>query len=106
MPHASGTGRGAVRRFWLSNAGGATKMECIDHSLPNYIMRILLFIVLFCILWSVAWPVALLVLIASPLLLLIAIPLGLFGILISAVFALMEAILMLPARLLGYRSRC
>jgi hypothetical protein len=69
-------------------------------------MRLLLVIVLFCILWSVAWPLALVVLVASPLLLLIAIPLGLFGILISAVFALVEAVLMMPARLLGYRSRC
>jgi hypothetical protein len=69
-------------------------------------MRLLLFIVLFCILWSVAWPLAIVVLVASPFLLLLAIPLGLFGILISAVFALVEAIVFLPARMLGYRSRC
>lgn len=49
------------------------------------------------------WPVALLALVLYPLVWLLLLPLRLIGISVEAVFALLRAILMLPARVLGYR---
>jgi hypothetical protein len=50
------------------------------------------------------WPVALLALVLWPLAWLISLPFRLVGITFEAVFALLRAILMLPARLLGHRQ--
>ncbi len=47
------------------------------------------------------WPLALLALVLYPLFWLLSIPFRLIGITFEAVFALLKAILMLPARLLG-----
>ena len=49
------------------------------------------------------WPLALLALVLWPLVWLISLPLRLIGITFEAVFALLRAILFLPARLLGGR---
>jgi hypothetical protein len=69
-------------------------------------MRLLILLVLWCLLWVFAWPLALLVLIASPIVLLLAIPFGIIGLVLAAMLALAEALFMAPARILGYRSRC
>ncbi len=66
-------------------------------------MRLLLFLIGFCLLLLLWWPLALLVLVLFPLIWLISLPLRLVGITIEAVFALLRAILFLPARILGYR---
>jgi hypothetical protein len=50
------------------------------------------------------WPVAVLALVLWPLAWLISLPFRLLGITFDAVFALLRAILMLPARLLGHRQ--
>jgi len=50
------------------------------------------------------WPVALLALVLWPLAWLISLPFRLLGITFDALFALLRAILMLPARLLGHRQ--
>lgn len=50
-----------------------------------------------------AWPLALLVLVLWPLLWLLALPFRALGIAVDALFALLRAVLMLPARLLGWR---
>lgn len=47
------------------------------------------------------WPVALLALVLYPLVWLLVLPFRLIGISVDAVFALLRAILMLPARVLG-----
>ena len=47
------------------------------------------------------WPLALLALVLYPIVWLFSIPFRLIGITFEAVFALLKAILMLPARLLG-----
>jgi hypothetical protein len=56
------------------------------------------------LLWSLllvlCWPLALLVLLLWPFLWLLALPFRLIGIAVESVFALLFAILMLPARLL------
>ena len=64
----------------------------------------LVFFILWCILFVLCWPLALLALVLAPLVWLITLPLRLIGFTVSALFALFAAVLMLPARLLGYRG--
>ena len=66
-------------------------------------MRTLLSVVLWCLLFVVCWPLALLALVLWPIVWLISLPLRLLGIAVDAVFALLRAVLYLPARVLGYR---
>ena len=56
------------------------------------------------ILFVLSWPLALLALFLAPIVWLISLPFRLIGITFGAVFALIKAILMLPARILGYRG--
>jgi hypothetical protein len=51
-----------------------------------------------------SWPLALAVLVLLPLVWLIALPFRLAGLCVGAAFALLKAILFLPARLLGHRG--
>ena len=67
-------------------------------------MNVLAFVVGWCILLVLAWPVALLVLLLAPIVWLLSLPFRLVGLCISATFALLKALLFLPARLLGYRG--
>ena len=55
---------------------------------------------LWCILFVLCWPLALLALVAYPFVWLISIPFRMVGITLHGVFALLAAILLLPARLL------
>jgi len=56
--------------------------------------------VLWLLLLVVCWPLALLALVLYPIIWLIALPFRLVGITVGAVFALLTAILLLPARVL------
>jgi hypothetical protein len=67
-------------------------------------MKVLILFVGWCILFVLCWPVALLALIVLPIVWLVSLPLRLIGITINALFALVRAVLFLPARLLGYRE--
>ena len=67
-------------------------------------MKVLIFFVGWCLLFVLSWPVALLALLLAPLVWLLSLPLRLIGITVGAVFALLGAVLMLPARLLGWRA--
>ena len=67
-------------------------------------MKALILFVGWCILFVLAWPVALLALVLFPLVWLIALPFRLLGIAVEGVFALMKALLFLPARILGHRG--
>ena len=62
-------------------------------------------LVVWLILLVVCWPLALLALILWPLFWLLSLPFRLIGITFEAVFALLRAILFLPARLLGGNPR-
>ncbi len=64
-------------------------------------MKVLLFFIGWCLLFVLCWPVALLALVLAPLVWLVSLPFRLVGITIDAVFELLRAVLMLPARLLG-----
>ncbi len=55
---------------------------------------------LWCILLVICWPLALLALIAYPFVWLLLLPFRLVGITVEGVFALLKAILLLPARVL------
>jgi len=66
-------------------------------------MKALVLFVCWCILFVLCWPVALLALILLPVIWLVSLPLRLIGITVGASFALISAILTLPARLLGWR---
>ena len=60
---------------------------------------------LWCILLVVCWPIALLALVIYPFVWLLLLPFRLLGIAVQGVFALLRAILFLPARVLGYKGR-
>jgi len=60
---------------------------------------------LWCLLFVVCWPLALLALVLWPVIWLVSLPFRLVGITLEAVFALLRAVLLLPARLLGFRDR-
>jgi hypothetical protein len=66
-------------------------------------MSTLLALTGWCLLFVLCWPLALLALLLWPLAWLLSLPLRLVGITLEAVFALIKAALMLPARLLGAR---
>ena len=68
-------------------------------------MKALVLFVGWCILFVLCWPLAVLALIVFPFIWLVSLPLRLVGITLEAVFALLRALLFLPARLLGWR-RC
>ena len=67
-------------------------------------MRFLLILIAWFILVMLSWPLALLVLVLFPVVWLIALPFRLAGVCVSALFALVKAVLFLPARVLGYRG--
>lgn len=67
-------------------------------------MNALILFVGWCILFVLAWPVALLALFLFPIVWLLTLPLRLIGITVGAVFALLRALLFLPARIFGYRG--
>jgi hypothetical protein len=54
-----------------------------------------------CLLLVVCWPLALLALVLWPLVWLLSLPLRFVGLTFAAAFALLQAVLWLPARLLG-----
>lgn len=67
-------------------------------------MKTLLVLVCWCLLFVFAWPLALLALVLWPVVWLLSLPFRALGIALDAVFALLRAVLFLPARLLGYRD--
>ncbi len=64
-------------------------------------MKTLFALGVWCLLFVLCWPLAILALIAWPFVWLISLPFRLAGVTLSAVFAFLSAVLMLPARLLG-----
>jgi hypothetical protein len=57
------------------------------------------------ILFVLCWPLAILALLLWPMIWLISLPFRLIGITFKALFALLKAILFLPARILGQRPK-
>jgi hypothetical protein len=67
-------------------------------------MKLLILLVGWCILLALCWPLALLVLVLAPVVWLLALPFRLVGVCVAAMFAVLRALLFLPARLLGHRA--
>ena len=67
-------------------------------------MKTLMVIVCWSLLFFLCWPLALLALLLWPLVWLVSLPFRLLAISFEAIFALLRAVLFLPARLLGHRS--
>jgi hypothetical protein len=67
-------------------------------------VKSLLVIIGWCLLFVLCWPLAILAIVLWPLLWLLSLPFRLVGITFEALFALLRAILFLPARILGYRE--
>jgi len=61
----------------------------------------LLAVVAWCLLLVVSWPLAVAALVLWPIVWLVSLPLRLVGIALAALFALLRAVMLLPARLLG-----
>lgn len=61
-------------------------------------------VLLWCLLFLLCWPLALLALLLWPLVWLISLPFRLLGIAVEGVFALLRAVILLPARVLGGRG--
>ena len=68
-------------------------------------MKTLLTLIAWCLLLVVCWPMALLVIVLLPFAWLLSLPFRLVGIVFEALFAVIRALLFLPARLLGYTGR-
>ena len=66
-------------------------------------MKALILFVGWVLLFVMCWPVALLALILFPIVWLLSLPLRLLGISVEAVFALIKSLLLLPARVLGWK---
>jgi hypothetical protein len=75
-----------------------------DGLLGDAAVRSLLLIICWCLLFVACWPLALLAIVLWPLLWLLSVPFRLVGITFEALFALLRAVLFLPARILGYRD--
>lgn len=67
-------------------------------------MKTALWLVGWCLLFVLCWPLALLALVLWPLVWLVSLPFRVVGIAFDAVFALLRAVLFLPARVLASRG--
>jgi hypothetical protein len=67
-------------------------------------VKALLAIVGWCLLLVLCWPLAVLVIVLWPLLWLLSLPFRVVAIIVDAMFALLRALLFLPARLFGDRG--
>ena len=67
-------------------------------------MKALLVIVGWSLLLVLCWPLAVLAIVLWPLVWLLSLPFRVIGITFEALFALLRAVLFLPARLLGHRD--
>ena len=65
-------------------------------------MSTLLAVLAWCLLFVVSWPLAVAALVLWPVVWLVSLPLRLVGIALAALFALLRAVLFLPARPLGH----
>ena len=66
-------------------------------------MKTLIALSAWCMLLVLCWPLALLALVLWPIAWLLSLPFRLLGITFSALFAFLSALLMLPARVLGWK---
>jgi ABC-type multidrug transport system fused ATPase/permease subunit len=76
----------------------------ITLSPADAVMKVLLLFIAGCVLFVLSWPIALLALIAAPIVWVLSLPLRLIGVCVESILALLRAVLLLPARVLGHRG--
>jgi hypothetical protein len=67
-------------------------------------MKVLLLYIAPCVLFVLSWPIALVALIAAPIAWLLTLPLRVIGVCVESILALLRAVMLLPARVLGHRE--
>ncbi|PTY08332.1 hypothetical protein DB347_01745 [Opitutaceae bacterium EW11] len=67
-------------------------------------MKLLIALILWALLLALCWPLALLLLLAWPFLWLLSIPFRIVGAVMHGILAFITTLLLLPARMLGYRG--
>jgi hypothetical protein len=67
-------------------------------------MRTLFTLGVWCLLFVLCWPLAVLALVLWPIVWLLSLPFRIVGITFEALFAVLRAVLFLPARILGHRG--
>jgi hypothetical protein len=67
-------------------------------------MKVLLLFIAWCVLLTLSWPIALIALIAAPIVWILSLPLRVIGVCVESILALLRAVLLLPARVLGHRG--
>ena len=67
-------------------------------------MKVLLLFIAWCVLFALSWPIALVALMAIPIVWVLSLPLRLIGVCVESILALVRAVLLLPARVLGHRG--
>jgi len=93
IPH-----QGAPVCWWR---GRVDAIKFVRHRF--HIFNLGLTFLIWMVLFVLCWPLALLALVLFPVVWLLALPFRLIGMTVDAVFALFKSILLLPARLLGWK---
>jgi hypothetical protein len=101
--HQEGCLPSHVMSPWLSSAFGAGTRSRTRWRADSDMKALLLFIA-WCVLLTLSWPIALVALIAAPVVWLLSLPLRLIGVCVESILALLRAVLLLPARVLGHRG--
>jgi hypothetical protein len=88
----------------FSPARSANDRASTHDNYREDIMKVLIFFIAWCILLVISWPIAIVALLLAPLVWLVALPFRIVGVVFSAFFAFLRALLFLPARILGHRT--
>jgi uncharacterized Tic20 family protein len=90
---------------WLCLSSSVRHRDSFVATQPSdAAMKVLLLIIAWCVLFVLSWPIALLAFIAAPIVWLLSLPLRLIGVCVESILALLRAVLLLPARVLGHRG--
>jgi len=105
QPHAALTVHRPVLQFVARRSPAGQRSGIIRTIDPSGEagMGSLFTLLLWCVLFVLCWPLALLALVLWPVVWLLSLPFRLIGITFGALFALLSALLHLPARMLGHR---
>jgi hypothetical protein len=104
-PHGPVAGRVGAGMTSGAVAGAAGRIVSAPFHFPERATLMQAFIVFlgWLLLFVLCWPLAVLAIVLWPIVWLLTLPFRLIGITVDAVFALLRALLFLPARVLGYR---
>ena len=88
-------------RLFACGGEGVDAVKIVRHRI--LVMNLGLTFLIWMVLFVLCWPLALLALVLFPVVWLLALPFRLIGMTVDAVFTLVKSILLLPARLLGWK---